>query len=99
MLRHLYEILQNCDEVNGAEDLENYCIPVEAVLAISDQWARTENPHDPHAGSSDAAEWDDHLDQHFIAHGPCVVEHNARLYVLAGEWKYPIYWRFEKRCK
>lgn len=103
MLRHLYEILQFCDGVNGTKDFESYQLPVEAVLAITDDaekpWVCSRDDRgDEHFGCIDADEFDEVLDAQFTNHGPSTVEHDGCLYVLAGDWRYPIYFRFERKA-
>jgi hypothetical protein len=94
---HLDAIQAKLQATGGPnESLVDHEIPVAAVLAIGPAWAlAADNQNDPNCGCMDSPEWDDVLDDHYAEFGPCTVEHNGYLYVLAGDWKYPIYFRFE----
>lgn len=98
MLQHLYEILDLLHrEADPGPSFEHYEIPTASVLnCIGEEWVTSPKSDDPHWGCIDAEEFDEFLDEHFGRYGPCVVEHKGYLWVLAGDWKYPIYFRFER---
>lgn len=99
MQRHADQILAVLRK-SGSDDetLEEHDVPVAAVLAIGDEWdLAADDKSDRHAGCIDSPEWDSRIDAHYHEHGPSVLEHLGSLYVLAGDWKYPIYFRFDRK--
>lgn len=88
---HLDSILASLRAIDPNSTLEENEVPTEAVLAIANGWVLVGS------GTTDDKEWDETIDAHFVEHGPSVLTRHGFLYVLAGDWRYPIYWRFEKQ--
>jgi len=96
MQNHAEQILARLHEVDPGAVLEDHAVPVDAVLAIAPKWELApDNKSDPHCGCVDSPEWDAVLDRFHTKNGPGVIEHLGSLYVVAGDWKYPIYFRFD----
>lgn len=98
MQHHADQILALLQSFEPLDTLESREVPVEAVLAIGPEWALApDNANDPNCGCIDSPEWDSTLDAQYTTHGPSTIEHRGHLYVLAGDWKYPIYFRFDRK--
>lgn len=69
-------------------------ISVEQVLAIGDEWAAAVEKDN---GTIDDPEFGRMVHRQFLAHGPSVIERRDYLFVVGGEWKYPIYFRFVRK--